>query len=231
MTVRQFQGADDTYSIKVEPKQTVLEVKRLLGVEIGVSAESINIRYNDQCLKNDQIFSEVVPESTDIKPFVDYDENEEEEFDDSELPQIYDITTQSEVRIPDYNPPDFDQKVTQLMELGKDTPEASQTFSKERCEKALRLAYFNIQRAAEYLLTFPELPSKPTTMPFPPNFKPGDIFMPAKESSPILRNYTQEEYNTLKSILQETKADFATGVQMFEACDRNRDLTIQNLLQ
>lgn len=113
--------------------------------------------------------------------------------------------------IPSENPPDFEEKVSQLMNFGN--------FDRESAEKALKGAFFDLDRAAFELFRKAESENEDLTPTKIPSRKSTDS--QKGESNGNYSNLKQSEKDLISIMIQETGKDFATVYQLADACGYN----------
>lgn len=214
----------DKIDLNIKSTETVKDIREKLSYELGQLAANVHLKYNNIALEDDQILQNCITDK-DVPVVIECDDDlssdeEEDGNDGNPKTDHFELNPQSEFEIPSYTPPDFDQKVSDLHDLtGQE---------KERCEQALRLAFFNADRAAEYLLSGEDLPERPTILPFSDG-KSNHKFMPDKSQSRALQNYTDEQIETLQRIMDTTNTEFSMAIQYFEACDKDEEATMRVL--
>lgn len=215
----------DKIDLNIKPTETVKDIREKLSYELGQLASNVHLKYNNIALEDDQILQNCITDK-DVPVVIECDDDLSSDDEDEEAengdPKTdhFELNPQSEFEIPSYTPPDFDEKVSGLRELTKQT--------KERCEQALRLAFFNADRAAEYLLSGEDLPERPTILPFSDG-KSNHKFMPDRSQSKALQNFTDDEIATLQRIMDTTNTEFSMAVQYFVACEKKEEPTLEVL--
>lgn len=213
----------DKINLNIKSTDTVQAIKEKLSYELGQLATSVHLKYHDRLLEDEEVLQKAITDQND--PVViecDDDFSDDDEDDGNELvnTENFELNPQSEFEIPSYTPDDFEVRVKDLKELTG--------AEEDKCRQALRLAFFNADRAAEYLLTGEDLPERPTILPYANsenNYKP----MPDRSQSRALKDFTDEQIETLQKIMNETNTDFSTAIQVFVACDKDKENTINIL--
>ena len=121
------------------------------------------------------------------------------------------------------DPSDFQSKVRSLMDIG---------FDQKLCERALRASYFNVDRAAEYLIEG-QVPEE--------TFGEPSFILQQRDIDISNQNYQQEivqseflsftaqEKQSILRIENQTKVDKETVVQVYISCEKNELKTINCL--
>jgi hypothetical protein len=107
----------------------------------------------------------------------------------------------------EFSPADIDERITKLMSLSEGS-----VWTREQCEHALRVAYFNLDRAAE-LLFLGEIPETPALALSKLNGETPDAEAIHKQN--------------IMKLWAETKIDVPLLVQYYEACGKDYEQTLQ----
>lgn len=124
------------------------------------------------------------------------------------------LPLRTEILVPKSDPPDFDEKVQALVELGDGR------FTRENVEKALRVSFFNPDRASTYLFSG-NIPDSPEPKVNTPPKKPND-----QENSNNDSKFDQlpdEQKELIMILVDETGKDFPLVLQVGFACDFNEN--------
>lgn len=213
-----FKYHKDNITYNIKPTDTVKTVKEKLSYDLGQLPNSVHFKFNNETLDDDELLQKYTSEKEPICIECDDDLPDDEEEAEIEIDTTkFELNPQSEFEIPSYTPPDFDEKVQNLHDsTGQD---------KAKCEQALRLAFFNADRAAEYLLSGEELPERPTILPFTNSSGTNYRHIPDRNQSKVLSELKDDEYDAFLKLMKEIDADYSTAIQYFIACDKNPELT------
>lgn len=145
------------------------------------------------------------------------------------------LPRRTDLEIPDKDPPDFEQKVQILMELG----DKSMPFKREDVEKALRVSFFNPDRASLYLFSgsIPDYPEPEVNSRLRKQSNTKD----SKQDSNQTENksdeankpdqLTEEQKNLIMLVMRDTGKDYGTVLQTAYACKFNENDLRNCLLQ
>ncbi|OHT16024.1 hypothetical protein TRFO_13509 [Tritrichomonas foetus] len=130
----------------------------------------------------------------------------------------YGLPRRDEIKIPDRDPPDFEEKVQILLGIGN--------FNREDAEKALRVAFFNLDRASLFLISG-NIPNAPRAGI---NSRPWRTRNDQNKPE-IVQTFelSEEQMDLIKDLINETGKDFSIVYQTAIACDFKRDETLQCL--
>ncbi|OHS99537.1 hypothetical protein TRFO_33991 [Tritrichomonas foetus] len=205
-----FRVLGETFQLALDGTETVQLVKDLVSEQIGQDTYSFQLIFNGEYLTDEEsLFCQIVPNSP--ENIVDIDCSELNDLEQEEI-QYFDLPEQSDIEVPTCTPPDFEEKVSTLMELSKS--------DRESCVKALRLAFFNLDRAAEYLFSGKHLPDKPTVLTYSDEIP--EIQLNGGGSS-IAATFAKAERVSISKLMLETKCDYETVVQVYFAVDKDED--------
>jgi hypothetical protein len=100
------------------------------------------------------------------------------------------------------DPPTFERDVESLMEMG---------FPREDCERALRFAFYNLDRASMYLVT----------KTIPQKLSPENVDKGPTSTVDPLESITPEELGEIHKLADELNIERLEAVQCFCACDKD----------
>ena len=175
--------------------ETVLNVKLHLSEILHANVEDIELFTDSIRLSDSSFFNEVSAGYQFVTIYL----NEEENFD---------LSYSNQVETPSDTPENFEEQVSNLMDLGP--------YSHELCEQALRMSYFNIDKAAEFLISgsVPETP-------------PIDLYH--DDESDLFLTLSNDDKEFIRDLIVNHNYDFASVIQCFDACGNNREETLQLL--
>lgn len=183
-----------------------------LAEQLGLPARIIKLVHNSEYLNPDdmlQVKNEVDPvfyirieRKARVQP-------QQEFFDKSKH-----IPTRSGVKIPNKSPPDYEARVSALVEMG---------FGRRESENALKNTYFSVSKASEFLSL--------GKVPFQPHTRfPGDKMPRRTQSStmhkpmpPIYDTFTQEQKQFISDIAERLNEDIIFVIQVAVACNFNEE--------
>ena len=126
------------------------------------------------------------------------------------------LPLRTEILIPKSDPDDFEQMVSCIMEF-------EPKFKREDVEKALRVSFYNPDRATAYLFTG-NIPNVPEPAVNNPPKKQDE-----EDTNSIFEKLSNEERELVLIIADDTRKDFATVLQTAVACEFNENDIRMNL--
>lgn len=200
------------FQLEVPLDAKISEIKELLSGYVDEEPNKISLVVNGKIIADDETFSKIGTDSP-VNMLIGEDADEEDEDELSGLPEIEGI------EIPQYNPPDLEEKIQSLQQLG--------AFSREICDKALRVSYFDINRAAKFLLKG-NVPDSPGDAYGPPP-EQGYSIQFDDEGHIILESLVPEDRESISKIISQKYEDHSLIIQTYYACNRDVDATLQCL--
>ena len=239
----------DSYQLDVEPNTTIGEAKRRLEEEFHLPSNNLKMILTAKILSDDQTISSlnipagafivvhsVVPRKpqpkpkpkAEVKPASETEDEKPPNEDtaskpkpppkpESPSPPPASSNTNPSSKKPG-DPPNFEQLVNDLAEMG---------FERVQCEQALRMQSYNMERAANLLLTGELSSSSPPPGGQSRNRNSDDD--PASgvnfgQFQSVYDNFSADEKASISRLLRY--ADPETVIQYFMACDKNEEQTL-----
>ncbi|KAH0785576.1 UBA/TS-N domain containing protein [Histomonas meleagridis] len=196
-----FQLGSQTLDLDVSQDETVANVKGRLSEILRANPNDIDLYINSNKLTDDSLFCKAYDEPLLLVNVYINDQVEDEEEED------FDLEISNQVETPSFTPEGMEEQIKNLMALG--------SYSHELCEQALRMSYFNTDKAAEFLLSgnVPETP--PIDLYYNDESYP---FLPLSEyDKEFIRDLTTNGY------------DFGSVIQCLNVCGYNHEGTLQLL--
>jgi hypothetical protein len=125
-------------------------------------------------------------------------------------PEIEMMPSRSLPEIPTFTPADMAERIDTLAEIG------GGRFTREECEMALRLAFFNTERAVGFLVE---------GMPR----KAKGFITESDEPMTLNDGLEMRDKEALERLFNATRIDFPMLIQYYLACDRNEQMTLELL--
>ena len=226
-----------TTTLSLDPNQTIYEIKIKLGDLLQIQPQNIRLLYKSQVLADSRKLVDVhVAQGTSIsvltvrsppnsytKPQPNKSARSQnisrmEGSMDNNFPKL--PPRKSCKRNCFQDPPYFESLVVNLMDLG---------FERSKCESALRAAYYNSDRAAEYLIEG-NIPTEMTNDVFCLQEQRAllqhDISTNVPTNQPNqISSLTDDQVNSLKNLLDINHYDQDLIIQVFMACDCDEAIT------
>ena len=213
MTLITFIGNSSRIEFLVTDTETVAAVKSAVCGKLSLEPSQCTLIQNNKELDPAAMFLSVVVKGPPVivqhRRLSDEDEEDDDESIDDSLIAGLDEVTHSDDEIPSYTPPNMQDMVASLMEMGP--------FSQEDCERALRVSYFNVHRAAAFLLdgNIPERPS-------------GYIYDSVESMDGM--DLEEKEKEALRRLFNQTKIDIPVLIQYYVACDGDEEKTLMCIM-
>ena len=143
-----FKVADGTVKqLDINPSAEVQDIFEWLREVFQIpDHKAISLSYNGQNLENNVVFGDVVPTNAEVSVKITTVHAE-----GAKRRSRRDLPARDGAKLPTNDPDDFNQKVAALMEIADDSEPQDEL--RTRCEKALRMAYYNVDRAGLYVLS------------------------------------------------------------------------------
>ena len=194
--------------------ETVLSVTKSVCERLSLDPSNCALIFNNVTLDPSAVFLNVVNPGPPVIVQQQNEDSEEEDEGSSDLDgstlDLFDNEPESEEQSMTYTPANFDVMIANLMDLGP--------YSREEAEHALRVSYFNIDRAAGFLVQ-------------------GNV--PESRASYIYDDIeraldggqsTAGEKEVLRRLFNKTKVDIPLLVQYYAACDHDEEETLRCIL-
>jgi hypothetical protein len=194
-------GSPRSIQLSVGPNETVSAVLARVSaalLELGVAGV---FRFQ-KSFDPDGIFTGLL--SPDFP--IDLEFIDEEPFDESVTPY------REPMEFPTFRPDNLDDLITSLMDMG------AGEFTPEQCERALRMAFFSLDRAAVYL--FDGIPDEPE------GFIEAIEVKEEEEEEAEHRGLKRAEKEDLRRLFIETGIDYPELIQYFIEFGKNYETTL-----
>jgi hypothetical protein len=195
----------DSIEVHVAPGDTVASVLSHACEAIRGYGFDAHLGFVDP-LPPDQIFTSLVDPAQPLTLEV-VSSDDETDFSDSECEVVL---SRSTPEIPSFTPPDMDDRIEKLYQFWPGH------FTKEQCEHALRMGFFNADRAVAYL--FDGIPEEVE-----------GFITENEEPLSIDDGLTKADKESLERLFNQTRIDLPMLVQYYIACDRDEERTLEVL--
>ena len=196
-----FRLGSQTIDLDVSQEETVSNVKVRLSKILYANPNDIELFTNSIRLSDNLFFNEV----SGGEPYVTICLNEDAEDVEEE---DFDLEYSNQVETPNFTPAGLEEQISNLMSLGP--------YSHSLCEQALRMSYFNIDKAAEFLISG-SVPDSP----------PIDLYH-EDENDPFSK-LSNEDKEFIRDLIFNYNYDFSSVMQCFDACEKSHEGTLQLL--
>lgn len=208
----------ESYELEVNPAATVADVIIMLREQMQSDTVDFELVFNNQKLDKDTLMENVVVDPSEfivIKPVrkVNRPQTDKAQLNRTNS-QSYGgksrFRLQREQRVTGEDPPNFAEKVAVLMGLG---------FSRENCEKALRVSFYNPDRASLYLVSgnVPEVAKPEVAKDQPLSNDKEDTQNPNTNLIDGLVKYPSQQA-AIEDLIKKTNLDLSTVFQVLKAC-------------
>lgn len=222
------------FTFEFDPNQTISDIKTVLVDNNVVEKRDFYLLFKQKILKDDQVIKDLNISSDQFFVVMQYQiNNDAEEIEDIQMADPYmhplDSDFHEEEDEAPAEPPNFAELVQMLTEMG---------FPEEHCQRALRIARYNVERAGSLLVAGdlpridPQLRNPNPPPPNPEGNPPNEPERPTAIGSlrTVFDSLNDEERNTILRLENQYHLDRVTVVQVYIACDKNEESTRECLV-